>query len=438
MTVLGRSIFLCGVLALAAGARLEAHEGSLRRSASRQSTYAYYEAELNVSAAGKYRSDAAAHMAGQLVQHHGIQHEVKKLLEDSFAEKCHHKGKGKARRSVWWRSERANLVLADAFLETDEGTEGARHCKHLLKKAKEIVKHQEQLANTFDVYTYFVNRTVAKVQNWKVAPAHRDETDKVAAIVLTQGLKDSYIPHNVEYVVRSVAKRLGPGWHLQIFHGPGDQKAELAEALGNPENVTWTPATVDGKEWGQWIDDTYAAELTTASLEPDFTASSKEHLGRIAYNRLRWSPDFYGKIDERHEHILIFELDSLLVQSDCADAPAFLQYDMVGAPARPGSPFPTHFQNGGFTLRRRSTLLKAINGLSRQDAVKRAGGNPDEDTVALYNLQDIHAKIAPDSLARGFSMEQMPVKPACGFHKPWIYQEIKPSFFMDFLESATW
>mmetsp|Transcript_71635 Transcript_71635/g.197761 ORF Transcript_71635/g.197761 Transcript_71635/m.197761 type:complete len:156 (+) Transcript_71635:449-916(+) len=121
------------------------------------------------------------------------------------------------------------------------------------------------------------------------------------------------------------------------------QKRPLVNALGNPKNVIWTRATLHGRELPET---------------------------REAYNWLRWSADMYDAILPKHEHVLFFELDSLLLRSHCVDQSRFLAYDMVGAAgctdlhaechAIYGQVIhPPRFMNGGFTLRKRSTMRAA-------------------------------------------------------------------------------
>jgi hypothetical protein len=240
------------------------------------------------------------------------------------------------------------------------------------------------------------------VLGWNITAADPEATDRVGVIILLDGLKDTYMRDNVQYVIRSVARRLGPHWALQIFHGPGQQQ-EIAKVLGNPPRVTFTEANVK-------------------------TFRFDESNGYWNYNRFRWSPDFYEAIHHEHEHVLIFELDSLLLRSDCVDDPEFLKYPMIGAPGDPSSGlFPEGFMNGGFTLRKRSTMLRALQNLSFEDALNKRNGSIWEDNISSAALENIGEIQAPKEVAMRFAMEQLPGSAPCGFHKPWIYPKITAS-----------
>jgi hypothetical protein len=291
---------------------------------------------------------------------------------------------------------------------TNFAAAGTPGCVQLLQRVAAVVHHQYNLSISKDVYASFVENTSSEVLRWNVTVSNPQTTDRVAVIVLLQGLADPYIPNNVEYVVRSVVHRLGPRWALQIFHGKGQQE-NISKRLGNPANVVWTEAKLDGQD-----------------VPPNKTS----------YNDLRWSPDFYKAIDARHEHILIFELDSLLLRANCADDPEFLQYDILGAPGGPPN-FPLNFMNGGFTLRKRSVMLQATKRHSHVDAVFLANNNSDEDNVANFVLDEMGENWAPAEVAMRFSLEQVPYVPVCGFHKPWLYETVTPEDFKASLDHAT-
>merc|ERR1719240_263914 len=171
-------------------------------------------------------------------------------------------------------------------------------CAYLFSTISTIVRWQGQLAEKKLMYEDFVKRTWPSVQTWKLRVAKPGTTDKVAVIVLLEGMEDAYIPNNVEYVVRSVSRRLGHQWALQIFYSNPAEKRKISKALGHPKHVMYTQAQLGGSR----------------------VLPSKQN-----YNMFRWSPDFYKSIHPRHEHILIFELDSLLLHHGCVDRPAFLK-----------------------------------------------------------------------------------------------------------------
>jgi hypothetical protein len=325
------------------------------------------------------RGPHSAAKVPRLVQHHGLRAEVVSLVQTANHRRC------------------TNAIAASK-----------PHCVQLLQRVAAVVHHQVSLGQSKDVYDAFVANTSSEVLRWNVTAANPNTTDRVAVIVLLQGIVSPYIQNNVEYVVRSVSKRLGPRWALQIFHGRGQQPI-ISKALGNPAHVVWTQAELGGK-----------------AVPPKKTS----------YNELRWSPDFYEAIDARHEHVLVFELDSLVLRSKCIDDPEFFKYDLLGAPGGPPN-FPLNFMNGGFTLRKRSVLLNATKRHSHKEAVRIANNNPDEDNVANYILKEMDERWAPAEVAMRFSLEQVPHVPVCGFHKPWLYESVSPADFKAALDQAT-
>lgn len=259
---------------------------------------------------------------------------------------------------------------------------------------RESILRQAPFLRQWDMYDQFVRGSMETVLGWPVLAAVPEQTDRVAVAILLEGIKGKYIDHNAQYVIRSVMHRLGPRWALHIFHGK-DRRLSLEKALGFPANVMWTTATVDGEP----------VEKT-----------------RDSNSQVRWSRDFYKAIPERHEHILIFELDSLLLQKNCVEQ--FLDYDLVGAPGR-HPPFPQGSMNGGFTLRRRSTFWKAVNLYNYSEARHLdPSDNPNEDSIAAIVLSKMGANVAPEEVAKNFAFESVPNSTSCAFHKPWAYSDM--------------
>jgi len=264
-------------------------------------------------------------------------------------------------------------------------------------RARKIMEKRAQTEQSLSVYLDFVHRTMPLVANWKVEAAPPGHTDRVATITIMEGGFNQYFQGNFKYVVQAVMKHLGPTWGLQVFYSPDSLADELKEELGHPQNVTWTGVKLNGR------------------------APSKS-----TYNMFRWSSDFYSAIQA--EHILIFELDSLLLRSNCIDG--FLEWDSIGAP-HSGDQFPPGFMNGGFTLRKRSTFFKAVQ-IPKDDLIAKAAGtrmNPsNEDSLVHFALESMNVSVPPLRTASQFALEQIPSLPTCGIHKPWLYETITPSF----------
>jgi hypothetical protein len=90
----------------------------------------------------------------------------------------------------------------------------------------------------------------------------------------------------------------------------------------------------------------------------------------------------------------------------------FLQYDYVGAP------WPwahLHVGNGGFSLRKRSTMLKILDTLGPY-------GGLYEDQYYSTGCIKIGAKVPSREDAREFCIEQIYHERSFGMHKSWIHQ----------------
>jgi len=239
----------------------------------------------------------------------------------------------------------------------------------------------------------FVNRTRSIVQSWPFISSPGKATDKVAVIVFQPpGSIDQ-----VEYVIRSNSHRLGPEWAIQVFYGTEESREALSSRLG--ENVIWSHLTIAGQ----------VVNATTL----------------LDYNWLRLSPDFWSAISPQHEHVLIFEPDSMIIRKGCVDN--FLDYDYVGAPwgllscSLVGTPA-DYGGNGGLVLRRRSSSLAAV---TSEECSCRRGPSPSEcpdcqeDAIIVPILKDRNASFPSREQATRFAVEGVFYPTPCGIHKPW-------------------
>mmetsp|Transcript_88374 Transcript_88374/g.156451 ORF Transcript_88374/g.156451 Transcript_88374/m.156451 type:complete len:330 (-) Transcript_88374:32-1021(-) len=239
------------------------------------------------------------------------------------------------------------------------------------------------------MFAAFLNKTRSMMQGQPLMFANPSETDRVAVTVFPGGSDvETY-----SQIIRWNLRMLGSRWALQIFYGKEEERSTLHRALGNNSRVIWTPIVLQGKR----------KESTTLN----------------EYNWLLLTKYFWRQI--QHEHILIFEPDSLVIKgSGCVES--FFQYDYVGAPWK------AHYGlcscgNGGFSLRRRSSAIAAV---SSPDAKEWLGDSPDsyyraQDFIMCQLLDSVHANIAPIKKEGGFSVESIDFESPCGFHKPWKY-----------------
>ena len=195
-------------------------------------------------------------------------------------------------------------------------------------------------------------------------------------------------------IVNDMLSKLPKYTKIQIFHGTDNHsflKNKLHQQIKNKKIV-----------------------LTNLKLK---------NMDRNQYSNLLTSKKFWNQIDG--EHILIFQTDSCLCQRSNYPWSLYLQYGYVGGPFRTSSdksnPLPDDivYQNGGFSLRRKSLMLKAIND-------KKPGENTwPEDYWFSQTKRDI-TKPAPYSMAKSFAIEGLYTgQHPLGIHKPWDYLQPK-------------
>jgi hypothetical protein len=130
------------------------------------------------------------------------------------------------------------------------------------------------------------------------------------------------------------------------------------------------------------------------------------------YNRFMCSYYLWNNIE--YENILIFQTDSCVLNVDKDFINIFSKYDYVGANCKPK--ITSTWQNGGFSFRKKSAMLKILN-INK----KRPLCIHPEDKFFSVGFNKV-IKIAPKHIADKFSVEKYYncVKPF-GCHKPWAY-----------------
>lgn len=135
------------------------------------------------------------------------------------------------------------------------------------------------------------------------------------------------------------------------------------------------------------------------------------------YNILLTSMTFWNQING--EYILIFQTDSCLCQHiDNIDMYQYKEYGFVGAPCKDINDRYNSWRNGGFSLRRKSLILKCLKKLQPCEKV-----TINEDKFYTVICRDI-IKPAPYDLSLKFSLEKYYYDRPLGLHKTWKY--IKP------------
>eukprot|EP00929_Paragymnodinium_shiwhaense_P045879 TRINITY_DN23396_c0_g1_i4.p1 TRINITY_DN23396_c0_g1~~TRINITY_DN23396_c0_g1_i4.p1 ORF type:complete len:349 (+),score=85.14 TRINITY_DN23396_c0_g1_i4:129-1175(+) len=172
-------------------------------------------------------------------------------------------------------------------------------------------------------------------------------TDRVAVFHLATGAHSGDGNHTLkmaEFAVKSTLHQLGEKWALQVFYTDATLADAFRERLGDAKNIKWTQMTHEGKPL-----------LSTLHSQMSY---------------FRMSEDQWSAIDSKLEHVLVFEADSMLLRGDgCIDE--FLQYDYVGAPWANWTGYPKRGGNSGFSLRRRSAMMEAL----QSDFLKKYRGS---------------------------------------------------------------
>jgi hypothetical protein len=144
-----------------------------------------------------------------------------------------------------------------------------------------------------------------------------------------------------------------------------------------------------------------------------FTKLTQNNLTILQYNILLTSLNFWHKING--ENILIFQTDSCLVRHiDTFDFTPYLSYGFIGAPCKTRYPF---YQNGGFSIRKKSLMIKAINNNNKYNNRLVTINEDKFFTVICKNI----VNPSPHSLGVLFSVEQDYNENPLGLHKAWKY-----------------
>jgi len=271
------------------------------------------------------------------------------------------------------------------------------------KQLEDQSMYIQSLGHDDSLFEQFAQDTSLKITSWPVVSATNG--DRVAVSIFQPA--DERSAQTFAYVVRSNMHRLGPKWALQVFYGEESERVNLSRALGDPANVIWTPIVLGG--------------------------SRKTS---ISYNECRWfrsSMDFWDQISEAHEHVLIFESDSLLLKGNgCVDQ--FLWYDYVGAPWEKGIGWnpPPFGGNGGLVLTRRSSRIAVTKSdlVQQKLKVEPKYFSVNEDLLVVTAMAIMKMNFPPREVAACFSIETywshchtssgMVVAP-CGTHRVWSY-----------------
>jgi hypothetical protein len=132
---------------------------------------------------------------------------------------------------------------------------------------------------------------------------------------------------------------------------------------------------------------------------------------------IRFTNDLFTNITfwqmVKGEKVLFFQLDSVFCSNSPHKLTDFLQYDYVGAPWHPKNNMPVKVGNGGFSLRSRSKSIALLSILTYDPNYKHF-----EDVWFSQFLPLVNASIAPEHIAKTFSVETTFYSTPLGVHKP--------------------
>lgn len=124
-------------------------------------------------------------------------------------------------------------------------------------------------------------------------------------------------------------------------------------------------------------------------------------------NLILTSASFWHQV--QGEKILYFQIDSVICSNSSYKLTDFLEYDFIGAPWPDGG-----CCNGGFSLRSRKKMLQ----LFESNGARYRLHETNEDVWLYRNLPRFNGRIAPNHIAKQFSVESIYHPQPFAVHKP--------------------
>jgi hypothetical protein len=134
------------------------------------------------------------------------------------------------------------------------------------------------------------------------------------------------------------------------------------------------------------------------------------------YSDMLTTESFWNKING--ENILIFQTDSCICSFPDHTIYDYLKHGYVGGPLEPSDEANSKgYQNGGFSLRKKSKMLEALKTKKEHETTW-----PEDKWYSLDKKDIVNS--APYNLAKSFSVERVYYDAPYGIHKPWSF--LKP------------
>lgn len=152
-----------------------------------------------------------------------------------------------------------------------------------------------------------------------------------------------------------------------------------------------------------------------------------EKINQASYNDLLLTKEFWNLFDS--EHLLIHQQDSIIFREGVSE---FLKYDYIGAPwLNNQDDNALGVGNGGFSLRKKSKLIKCLDTINPQEAskgestkryMKNVGLNSIPEDVFFSKTMIDHniGAVANRKHANIFSQERIPSINPFGGHQYWL------------------
>ena len=185
-------------------------------------------------------------------------------------------------------------------------------------------------------------------------------------------------------------------------------EAVINNAIDNLDNMTKIHI-FHGKLNKQFLETTFNTHIQNGKII--LTNMNILNFTRVDYSNMLVTLDFWNKISG--ENLLIFQTDSCICcHVNNFNLSAYNDFGYVGAPSKKTYPIP--WQNGGFSLRKKSLMIQAVKDRKLYDDIWP------EDRYFSIIKQSI-TKPATYELANKFSVEQFYYSHPFGIHKAWKY-----------------
>jgi len=204
-----------------------------------------------------------------------------------------------------------------------------------------------------------------------------NKKNKLDVAVIVEPRKHKHLVKVVKNIIENVPKYTT----VQIFHG-----------TTNEEFVKY--------EFERYIK---SGKVVLVNLNVD-------NLDIEKYSELLTSTDFWNKVCG--ENVLIFQTDSCICSNVVNDIDEFIKYDYVGGPGDLNAP--VYFQNGGFSFRKKSAMLRII-----KNSDESTNRHPEDVFYTTHNRDKLN--MAPHDVAKKFSVESQFYNKPYGVHKPWLW-----------------